>query len=190
MRCDSEMKFENLGANNDFRVEWYNALTGAFIETKTQSSNLWGNLILDFPGTLTGDSISPILYFKFYPADGAFLAPITSSDFESKDFQKYDLATNLDPIEPTPWADSLSSTGISVSISPNPTNGIVNCVIDGDFSDLKWTLMTANGERLEERNITLPNFTLDLSVYANGNYYLIIQSKNGELVQSLKLIKQ
>ncbi len=47
-----------------------------------------------------------------------------------------------------------------------------------------------NGARLEERNITLPNFTLDLSVYANGNYYLIIQSKDGELVQSLKLIKQ
>jgi|GEM_PF-709125 len=188
---DSEMKLENLGANNDFRIEWYNALTGEYDTTITQSSNLWGNLILDFPGTLTGDSISPILYFKFYPADGAFLAPIISSEFESKDFQKYDLAKNLDPIEPTPWADSLSSTGIFISISPNPTNGLVNCVINGDFSDLKWILTSTNGETFAVGNITSPNFSIDLSVYSSGSYFLTIQDiSGGTPIQTFKIIKQ
>lgn len=183
------MKFENLGANNDFRVEWYNALMGEYVTTITQSSNLWENLILDFPSTLTGNSISPIVYFKFYPAYGAFLAPITSSEFESKDFQKYDIALKLNPIEPTPWLDSLNSSKSVISISPNPTTGLVNCQVKGEFTGLNLILVNSNGQQLAENKILSPNFVIDLSVYSNGTYYVVIQNGNGLIKQTVKILK-
>jgi len=97
---------------------------------------------------------------------------------------------SIPPLKRTDWNLS-TKDDLKVLISPNPTNGIINVSILEDNVELcAWQLLDGNGRVMIEGNAATPNFNLDLSVYANGNYYLIIQTQAGVLVQSLKLIKQ
>jgi len=179
-----------MGVFKGYQIEWINALTGEAIDTTEKISDSFGHLKLEFPGILTGNDTSPILFFKLYPYGDTFLSPIVSNEFEAALPQEFQLAEDLDPIEPTPWADSLNTSTFEISISPNPTNGLVNCVINGDFSDLKWILTSTNGETFAVGNITSPNFSIDLSVYSSGSYILLVQDKEGTLIQTVKIIKQ
>jgi hypothetical protein len=76
-----------------------------------------------------------------------------------------------------------------ISVSPNPTNGLINCTVKGNYSNLKWVLTNAAGAYLYEERIINPNFSMDLSDYKSGNYYLLIQNSTGEIIQTIKLIK-
>ncbi|MFT5824303.1 MAG: hypothetical protein ACI8ZM_005570, partial [Crocinitomix sp.] len=60
----SAMRFKNMGTRKTYKVDWFNALTGDFIVTTSQKSNSFGRLILAFPGVLTGNNVSPILFFQ------------------------------------------------------------------------------------------------------------------------------
>jgi len=186
----NKLKIKDLGYYKMFKIDWYNALDGSPFGTTILTSNAFGVGHLEFPGLLTGSDTSPILFFKLYPYGDTFLSPIVSNEFEAALPQEFQLAEDLDPIEPTPWADSLNTSTFEISISPNPTNGLVNCVINGDFSDLKWILTSTNGETFAVGNITSPNFSIDLSVYSSGSYILLVQDKEGTLIQTVKIIKQ
>ncbi len=184
------IKLSNMGVFKGYQIDWYNALTGAFLETTEKISDALGNLKLEYPGTLTGNATCPILFFKLYRIDATFLTPMPPNDFETSLPQEFQLAEDLNPIELTPWEDSTNQSRILVSISPNPTTEVVNCTFSGDYSNLKWVLTNVNGQYLNENKIIDPNFTLDLSVYNSGSYYLLIQNTQGENLQTLKLIKQ
>ncbi len=184
------IEIKNLGSNNSFNIEWYNAITGELLRTTGQSSNLFGKMNLVFVDTLTGNSDCPIIFFKFYPSDGTFLSPLGSNEFENVVPQEFHLAQDLIEIDATPWYDSTNTSPTFISISPNPTTSVVNCLITGNVENLTWDLINPNGQRLEENLILSPNFEVDLSVYENGTYYLLIQDLNGKLVQTIKIIKQ
>ncbi len=187
---DQNIKFTNMGVFNRYQIEWINALTGEVIDTTEKISDSFGHLKLEFPDTLTGNATCPIMFFKLYRVDATFLAPIIPDEFETLLPQEFQLAEDLNPIEPTPWVGSSSSSGLSISIWPNPTLGVVNCQVNGGYTGLKWTLTNSNGEQLAEDKILSPNFTIDLSVYSSGSHFLLIKNTNGELVQTLKIIKQ
>lgn len=179
-----------MGVFKGYKIEWYNALTGDLIWTFNHSSNLFGKMILLFPDTLTGNIDCPIMFFKFYPHGDAFLSPLAPNDFENLQSQEFQLAEDLDPIDPTPWLDSLNDPKAVISVSPNPTKGLVNCQVNGELTGLKWVLVNSNGQYLAENTILSPNFILDLSVYANGSYFLLIQDVSGKVLQTIKLVKQ
>ena len=184
------IKFKDMGVFKGYQIEWINALTGEVIDTTEKISDSFGHLKLEFPDTLTGNATSPILFFKLYRIDATFLAPIPPNEFQTALPQEFQLAEDLNPIEPTPWVDSVNNSNTVISISPNPTTGLVNCQVNSDYQELKWILVNSNGQQLAEQTILSPNFSIDLSVYSSGTYYLLIQPNEGELIQTLKLIKQ
>ncbi|NOQ75577.1 MAG: T9SS type A sorting domain-containing protein [Crocinitomix sp.] len=186
---NQNFKFKNMGAFKGYQIEWINALTGATIDTMEKISDISGHLKLEYPGTLTGNSIAPILFFKLYRIDATFLVQITPSEIETKLPEEFKEVDDLNLIEATSWIDSSSYIKPLILISPNPTMGIVNCLTRGDYSNLSWVLTNSNGQYLNKNSIAAPNFTIDLSVYNSGNYYLQIQNKQGEILQTLKLIK-
>lgn len=68
----SEMRFKNMGTRKTYKIDWYNAVTGDFIATTTQTSSSFGRLTLAFPGVLTGSKESPILFFQIYRSNTTF----------------------------------------------------------------------------------------------------------------------
>lgn len=187
---NQNIKFKDMGIFKGYQIEWINALTGMAIDTTEKISDYLGHLKLEFPDTLTGSSVCPIMLFKLYRIDATFLAPIISNEFETALPNEFQLAGDLNPIEPTPWVDSLISSRAIISIFPNPTFGVVNCRVNGGYSGLKWILVNSNGQPLVENKILSPNFIIDLSVYSSGNYFILIENTTGEQVQTLKIIKQ
>ncbi len=67
-----KIKLPNLGPSNHYYVDWINALTGESLGQSEIKSTMFGRLELEFPGKLTGDGQSPILFFKIYPVDDPF----------------------------------------------------------------------------------------------------------------------
>ncbi len=185
----NKLKIKDLGYYKMFKIDWYNALDGSPFGTTILTSNALGVGHIEFPGLLTGSATSPILFFKLYPYGDTFLSPVTSNEFEAALPQEFQLGEDLDPIEPTPWVDLSSSLDLFISISPNPTLGVVNCQVNGDYIGLNLILTNSNGQYLAENKIPFPNFALDLSVYANGSYLLLVQDKEGILIQTIKLVK-
>ncbi len=189
---NQKIKFKNIGIFKGYQIDWYNALDGSPFGTTILTSNAFGVGHLAFPDTLTGNDTSPILFFKLYPYGDTFLSPIESNEFETALPQEFHLAEELDPIETTIWKDSLEdyNSTLLISISPNPTTGIVNCQVNGDFSSLNWLLVNSNGQQLEAGQITNTNFYIDLSIYSNGIYYIKIMNKSMMLTRTIKIVKQ
>ncbi|NOQ73086.1 MAG: hypothetical protein GQ574_13860 [Crocinitomix sp.] len=75
---NSSRRFKKMGSRKSYKISWFNALTGEFIATTTQSSNSFGRLTLDFPGILTGNNESPILFFQICRSDVSF-KPVAGS---------------------------------------------------------------------------------------------------------------
>jgi hypothetical protein len=184
------IEIKNLGSNKPFNIEWYNAITGELLHTTGQSSNVFGKMNLVFVDTLTGNSDCPIIFFKFYPSDDTFLSPIGSNEFENVVPQEFQLAQDLIEMDATPWQDSTNTSLPFISVSPNPTTGVLYCKTNGNVENLTWFLVNSNGQQLAENKISSPNFIIDLSVYENGAYFLLIQDLNGGLLQSIKIVKQ
>jgi len=83
----------------------------------------------------------------------------------------------------------LSTVGIGTNISeeltiyPNPTNGVVNIKLDGDFA---FTILDARG-RLVVSETTSDNSTVDLSRFESGVYFIRIQRDNESVVRKIIL---
>jgi hypothetical protein len=178
-----------MGVFKGYQIEWINALTGVHFSTTSKFSNLTGNLTLEYPGVLTGNATSPILFFKMYRTGSSFKSPEVQDEFQTSLPIKFQIADSLEEIEPTIWLEHQDNLTPVISVSPNPTNGLINCTVKGNYSNLKWVLTNAAGDYLYEERIINPNFSMDLSLYKSGNYYLLIQNSAGELIQTIKLIK-
>ncbi len=197
---DDNFKFTDMGVLKGYQIEWTNAITGELLGLTSQISNLSGNLKLNFPVTLTGnllsltgDTLCPILFFKLYRSDATFLAPVASNEFESALPDEYKKDDELNEIPITAWGalkDSINIGNFLVTVSPNPTSGPVNISISGaNEAPLNWVLTDNNGKVLMNNNVITNNFTLDLSVYSNDTYYLVLKDDSGMIKQTVKIVK-
>jgi hypothetical protein len=189
---NNQLKIKDLGIGNEFRIDWYNALTGDGFGTTIFTSNLLGNGFLEFPDTLSGNVGAPILFFKMYPNDDAFLSPLQSNEFETViplDFVKDE---KIPSIEMTKWVNDRNSVNsqnsLNIIISPNPTQEKINVqVIYASDVLLEWSLINENGESILNGIESSLIFEIDLSYFSSGTYFLNI--KSGQETITSKIIK-
>ena len=76
---------------------------------------------------------------------------------------------------------NVTSTLANVVVFPNPSNGMLN--ISSSSKTYNYTLTDMHGKIIHSFNNTLENsdFQLDLSIYANGVYFIKANSQNGDL---------
>ena len=67
-------KLSGMGASNAYQIEWFNSFTGELIAIMPIESNLWGRVELNYPGILSGDFKSPMLFFRISPIDQSIYA--------------------------------------------------------------------------------------------------------------------
>ena len=72
----------------------------------------------------------------------------------------------------------------NLSVSPNPTSDLVTITLEGSFV---YSLVGVNGAVLATKK-SVNQAQLDLSEFADGIYFLEIQSENGS--ETVKLVKQ
>lgn len=189
---NNQLKIKDLGPNNNFWIEWHNALTGGLIVTTLALSNIWGNAVLDFPGTLSGDETSPIIIFKLFPTDEPFLSPLPSNDFETSIPLGFSRDETIPNIEMTNWTNEIASINLgenlNVFVSPNPTQGIINVQIIGDLEmSSEWSINSESGKFILNGFENSSNFEIDLTFLSSGIYFLNIQL-DGEK-STIKIIK-
>ncbi|MEX1001740.1 MAG: T9SS type A sorting domain-containing protein [Crocinitomicaceae bacterium] len=86
-------------------------------------------------------------------------------------------------------SESDSLEHLIIKIAPNPTKSTINILTSGVANQgLNWTLTDLNGRQLKSGKTNQPTFTIDLTVYERGMYYLRIGNKNE--IQTFKVIKQ
>ena len=78
-----------------------------------------------------------------------------------------------------------TTTSHSVSIYPNPTNGILNVAGQGT---MHISVLNVLGQTLQE-TCSEGNTTLDLSQYESGMYLVRIETENGVMVQKVTIRK-
>ncbi|OQX77563.1 MAG: hypothetical protein B6D64_08115, partial [Bacteroidetes bacterium 4484_276] len=86
--------------------------------------------------------------------------------------------------------DKFGTAGSTISISPNPTNGIINIVVDGDgFSEnsIIWIYNTS-GNLMEYFRWDGNTTTLNLSGYQKGIYVLAIQTNKGLEIKKITVL--
>ena len=64
-----------------------------------------------------------------------FISPLGSNEFENVAPQEFQLAQDLIEIDLTPWQDSTNTSSPLISVSPNPTTGVVNCKANGNIEN-------------------------------------------------------
>lgn len=77
----------------------------------------------------------------------------------------------------------------SITYSPNPTSGklYINSLEVGN-NGLTYILFTSGGLEIERGNI-LSNTQINMEVYPNGLYFLILQNELGQIVDSKRFLK-
>jgi Secretion system C-terminal sorting domain len=167
--------------NNQYHVEWFNALTGEFILLQEYpSSFLLGKLELSFPGTLTGNSISPIFFFTVHPAGGSLKMSEQDTGKTEKIIVDLDVDSTVKEINLTVWHSQNVATDIIFNVSPNPATDIltINVIVE-NLERYSWFLMSENGNIVIENSIIRESFTIDLSHFEAGNYYFVLKDNVG-----------
>lgn len=87
--------------------------------------------------------------------------------------------------------EDVATPGLTLVVYPNPFTYVLHLRVDkGDFSNLRYSLLTLEGKILHSDLIRSSLTSIDLLPYASGNYLLRINRKNGELINTYKVIKQ
>jgi len=72
-----------------------------------------------------------------------------------------------------------------ISVYPNPSNGNINCLINGISGDINIEVLSMNGKILhsQETKLTMPHsiINIDLSHLPKGSYILVL--KNSIIIQ-------
>ncbi len=76
---------------------------------------------------------------------------------------------------------------ISIQISPNPTSGLLS-IQHRSSKELKLRVTNVTGELIMTKQVNQSNFSLDISEYPSGFYF--IQMQLGNQLVSRKLIKK
>ena len=179
-----------MGFLKHYTIEWFNALTGAAIFSENQFTNLSGELLMQFP-LLTGDDLQPIIFFRVYPFNESSFKSLETdttnekieveSIINSNDSSYNHVLTNWDNLD-------TSNGSLVISVTPNPTSGeiIVSCNVE-QFEGAIWQLTSENGEILISGIISEQIFTINLTPYSKGVYYLNTIIDNQKYVK--KIIK-
>ena len=78
---------------------------------------------------------------------------------------------------------------LSIKAFPNPTDYIINLVVDlSILSNLNYQLFNLQSQLIESKNIQTKNSLIDLSSYLPGTYILRI-TRNQHEIKSFKIIK-
>ncbi len=81
--------------------------------------------------------------------------------------------------------------GLTLAVYPNPFSYELNIRVDeGDISQLKYTLFTADGKAISSERLKESITSIDMKTFATGNYLIRVDRKNGTPVKTFKVIKQ
>jgi len=75
-----------------------------------------------------------------------------------------------------------------ITLSPNPTRGLVHYTLQGDYKQVTISVFDMQGKRLQTFQPTELQGELNLSHLSNGLYYLHI--KDGDAEKTIKLVKE
>ena len=92
-----------MGASNAYQIEWFNAFTGELIEIMPIESNLWGRVELNYPGILSGDFKSPMLFFRISPIDQSIYAVPDEAVVKPSPENKLQVDHSLFAVQRTNW---------------------------------------------------------------------------------------
>ena len=175
---DNQIEFQNMGINKQYHVEWFNALTGDFLLQQEYPSSLFGNLELSFPGILTGNEVTPILFFTIHPAGGSLKMSEQDTTRTERIIVNLPADTSVRDIKPTVW-DNLSNQNndLIIHVSPNPTSEILNVSIEEDnIENYQWYLISEKGDILISGSVDNKIFVVDIGSFESGTYYFVVEN--------------
>lgn len=132
-------------------------------------------------GTITGiDTSATVFWNQYYPGTTAFVSVEAINDCAAVTSD-----TLIIDINPVGIEENMTP---EVSISPNPSTGIVNISITGILKDLDVHVLSSMGNVIHKKKVNKNNpdfsFQLDLSHQAPGTYHLIFSWDDQLLVES------
>lgn len=94
-------------------------------------------------------------------------------------YEIYDVTEVLNPVY----------IGISLSVYPNPTTGIINLLVEnGEVSGLNYAMFDATGKQVLARQIVSNNNSIDMQSLPSATYYVRV-TKDEKEVKTFKVIK-
>jgi len=118
--------------------------------------------------TLTGNDATPILFFEAYPIGSSVKSP-QSSEQETILVAEKLRSEKLD--------STLNDEFVLLKVAPNPTSGKIMVSLElPRNSSATYKILNPNGAVLSKKEVIEPNFSIDLSVYRRGVYYLVVQT--------------
>ena len=90
---------------------------------------------------------------------------------------------------------TIDANGINFSIMPNPASDHITLQVPDNISLLNITINDASGKAMyTNSNVQLMNagngyFTIELSNFVNGTYFIRVLTANGNLIEKLVVIK-
>lgn len=176
----------------EYTVNWYNALTGAPVDTIETVSTETQLLPLYFP-KVTGSSIRPILFFEIYRSDQPTFKSVqmdsTLGVKEISQLSEHDtLVTNIILTNWDKSIDEVWSMENQIQLFPNPTSDIVNAIVYSEqLNGTKWYLYNSLGDEVLTGVITGSSWSIDLTGYPVGIYLFKLISNN--IVYEYKIVK-
>jgi len=187
----------NLGPLEPSRTYWVNPGVSLNLPWGSGHDSIF--TIFAEPGSTISGAVYCILYMKHgsvFSTSGGRNSVIfgdgTSINVASNNFTLHCPTLDFDYTNAPPNAahplDGVVNTSLpSVTISPNPTRGIIS-IQGAPSNDLNVSVMNLLGETVMElKNLNSPDFTLDLSKLVPGTYYIRFSSANS--VVTKKIIK-
>ena len=133
------------------------------------------------------------VYISGFANDEPGLYPFVVSTVgnDSKNAEKTGTFTILPPDTiPEETAIPLSNQKPKFSIAPNPSDGVFNVLMNGDFSAIKWSVYSLDGVLLKEGMATprSDHFTIKLKELKSGAYLWVIDI-DGFLTQEILFVQ-
>lgn len=85
----------------------------------------------------------------------------------------------------TTGINSFSESQLSISVFPNPSTAVFNIRLSEIHQDAKWEVVSIQGAEILTGYIQQNLFTIDLSTYPKGIYYLKIKQDGLQMVKKL-----
>jgi hypothetical protein len=180
---------DDFGSYKNYTIKFYNAITGNQIYTLYTNSDLFGKLNISIDELITGDYTQPIILFEIIP-DGYSLRQNMVNVGGTNNESSTNRQSNKTHTDSTVLSNKNFTNNYvtSVEIMPNPTTGVVNVRINSRKNSFHYVVLDVNGKTIMKKIEYSPNFSIDLSSYENGMYYLLLTDENEP--QYFKLIKQ
>ena len=131
----------------------------------------------------------PILFFKLYQTGSSFLNPTNNENKESAIPSDYKISELQSETEQTNWS-IYNQREILVSATPNPSSSIINLQIENtDSFPIYWAISDTRGKIIKQDISNNSNFSIDLTVYENGIYFIQLITIDGQTATTT-IVKQ